>query len=94
MVCDLEPVDVVEASLDIAALFPGRTFIAQLWPNLFVVIKACHQIAAYLLKEGTFLNALEQGNPVLLAVNLGVWLCVACTCRCVELGYPVCQQLA
>src|SRR6202158_4437821 len=53
-----QPIDVVEATVDVAAMLCGGTFVAELWPQLFLVVERDNQIRAKLLEEIGMLDTL------------------------------------
>src|SRR5882672_671224 len=55
-----EPVDVGEAAFDVAAVLGGRALVAELRPQLFLVVERDDEIAADLLEELALLDALQQ----------------------------------
>src|SRR5215468_5898485 len=50
-----EPVDVGEAALDVAAMLGGGALVAELRPQLFLVVERDNEVTANLLKERSLL---------------------------------------
>ena len=67
-----QPVDVVETALDVAAMLGGRALVAELWPQLFLVVERDDKIGANLLEEICLLDALQQDDPVGFPGHLNV----------------------
>src|ERR1700681_280037 len=59
-----QPVDVVETALDVAAMLGGGALVAELRPQLFLVVERDHQVGANLLEEVGLLDALQQDDAV------------------------------
>src|SRR3954469_365417 len=87
-----EPVDVGKAALDVAAVFGGGALVAELRPELFLVIEGDDQVAANLLEEGGLLDLLQQRDAFVLPLPLGVGNLVTLVGRLIELGDTVGDQ--
>src|SRR5260370_6619398 len=67
-----QPIDVVEAALDVAAMLGGRALVAELRPQLFLVVERDNKIGANLLEKVGLLDALQQHDAVGLPWHLNV----------------------
>ena len=67
-----EPVHVVEAAVDVAALGGRLALVAEDRPHLLVVVEAGDEVAAHLLDEGRRLALLEERDAVRLRLDGGV----------------------
>src|SRR3954467_15123120 len=81
-----EPVDVGEAALDVAAVLGRGALVAELRPELFLVIEGDDEIAADLLEERSLLDLLQQHDAFALPGYLGVGNLVTLVGRLIELG--------
>src|SRR5690606_9490525 len=59
-----EPVQIVEAAVYVAAVFPGRTLIAEQRKQRLVVVQAEHQAAAHGLEERRVFDLGQQGHTL------------------------------
>src|SRR5262245_17861739 len=86
----LEPAEIVEAALDVAAELIRRTLVAEVPPDIRIVVDPCDAFAAHRLEERRRLHLLQRSQPVAgrqvepLHSPFGL----------VELGHAVGQQLA
>src|ERR1700748_2469087 len=55
-----QPIDVVETTLDVAAMLGGRALVAKFRPQLFLVVERDDEIGATLLEEVGLLDSLQQ----------------------------------
>src|SRR5690606_36459985 len=62
----LQPFDIVEAALDVAALGIGLALVAEERPDFLLVIKAGHKPASHLLEEGAILDIAQDGDALFL----------------------------
>src|SRR4051794_25083766 len=72
-----QPVDVVESALDVPAMLGRGALIAELRPQLFLVVERDHEIGANRLEEIGLLDALQQRDAVGLPRHLRVGQLVA-----------------
>src|SRR3954468_7786429 len=64
-----QPVDVVEAALQVAALLPAWPLVAEARPELRLIVEGHHQVAPQLLEEGRRRDRLQQRDAVMLPVE-------------------------
>src|SRR5665811_2035956 len=87
-----QPVDVVEAALDVAAMLGGGTLVAELRPELFLVIERDNEIGAELLEEIGLFDSLQQNHPIGFPRHLGISQLVAILCVLIEAPDAVFEQ--
>ena len=67
-----KPVDVGEAALDVAAMLGGGALIAELRPQLFLIVERDDEIAAHLLEKVAVFDAAQQLHAIRFPRNFGV----------------------
>src|SRR5271157_6278836 len=67
-----QPVDVVEAAMDVAAVLGGGPLVAELRPDLLLVVQRDHKVAADLAEERRLLHALQHDDALLLPRHVDI----------------------
>jgi hypothetical protein len=63
-----QPVDVVEAAIDVAAVLGGRALVPELRPHLRIVVERGDEIAAQLAKEIGLLDLAQECDGLAIAL--------------------------
>src|SRR5258705_9753206 len=87
-----EPVDVGEAALDVAAVLGGGALVAELRPDLFLVVEGDDEIAADFLEEGGLLDELQQCHAIGFPCHLGIGNLMAAVGFLIEPRHAVVDQ--
>jgi hypothetical protein len=59
-ILSFDPFDVVEATMEIAALIIGRTFVSEAGPNCRITVKVNNEVRPQRLKKGSLFSSLER----------------------------------
>src|SRR5271163_94345 len=81
-----QPVDVVEAAMDVAAVLGGWSLVAELLPEVVLVVERDEQVAAQGLEEFRGLDAAQQFDPLIFPGNLEIRHTVLVLCVGIEAG--------
>src|SRR5712672_1814077 len=87
-----EPVDIGESACDVPAMFGGGALVAELGPELLLVVERDDEVAAYLLEEGGLLDALQQRHAIGLPLHLRIGNFVSVVGLLIEPGDAVIDQ--
>src|SRR6202008_2076320 len=87
-----EPVDVGEAARDVAAMLGRGTLVAELRPELFLVVERDNEVTTNLLKERSLLDLLQQRDAFALPGHLRVGNLMTLVRRLIELGDAIGDQ--